>query len=96
MDSYPNPGNLSPDSDKGVTDLTARGEIPSLIHPPTGCRFHPRCPHAMPVCSQRFLARTELGGGRWTNCFLFGDGEKLAEKNDNSVSHLYWYTPTNW
>ncbi|MYN11798.1 ATP-binding cassette domain-containing protein [Pusillimonas sp. TS35] len=29
-----------------------RGEIPSPIAPPTGCHFHPRCPHAMPRCSR--------------------------------------------
>jgi peptide/nickel transport system ATP-binding protein len=51
-----------------------RGEIPSLITPPTGCRFHPRCPHVMPVCRERFPGRTDLGGGHWTNCFLYGDG----------------------
>ncbi len=50
-----------------------RGEPPSLIHPPRGCRFHLRCPHAMPVCSQRFPERTEAGGGHWTHCFLYGD-----------------------
>src|SRR5438874_9558763 len=76
ISAAPNPDNLHAHSDKGVTELTTRGEIPSLIHPPSGCSFHPRCPHAMPVCSQRFPTRTELGGGRWTNCFLFGDGEK--------------------
>ena len=30
---------------------TVRGEIPSPIAPPSGCHFHPRCPHAMPRCS---------------------------------------------
>src|SRR5437763_7444753 len=63
---------------QGQKPLTARGEIPSLITPPTGCRFHPRCPHAMPVCKERFPKRTELGGGRWTHCFLYGDSEKQA------------------
>jgi peptide/nickel transport system ATP-binding protein len=58
--------------------LPARGEIPSLLHPPTGCRFHPRCPHAMPVCKERFPKRTELGNGHWTNCFLYGDGGTAA------------------
>ena len=51
----------------------AKGELPSLITPPTGCRFHLRCPHAMPVCRQRFPARTELGGGHFTHCFLYGE-----------------------
>jgi peptide/nickel transport system ATP-binding protein len=56
------------------TPFRARGEIPSLITPPSGCRFHPRCPHAMPVCRERFPGRTDLGAGHWTNCFLYGDG----------------------
>ena len=75
ISAAPNPDNLHSQSDKTVTAFTARGEIPSLIHPPTGCRFHPRCPHAMPVCSERLPGRTELGNGRWTNCFLYGDGQ---------------------
>jgi peptide/nickel transport system ATP-binding protein len=57
-----------------------RGEIPSLITPPSGCRFHPRCPHAMQVCQDHFPGRTELGGGHWTHCFLYGDGGKNYEK----------------
>ena len=75
ISAAPNPDNLHAQSDEEVTDFIARGEIPSLIHPPGGCRFHPRCPHAMPVCSQRFPTRTELGGGHWTNCFLYGDSK---------------------
>ncbi len=58
----------------GMKNVGARGEIPSLITPPTGCRFHPRCPHAMEVCHQRVPKRTELGNGHWTHCFLYGDG----------------------
>ncbi len=57
----------------------ARGEIPSLITPPSGCRFHPRCPHAMPVCRERFPGRTELGGGHWTHCFLYGEGASTID-----------------
>ena len=55
----------------GEVGTTGRGEPPSLINPPTGCRFHPRCPHAMPICSQRRPERTELGNGHWTHCFLY-------------------------
>lgn len=73
--------SAAPDPDRikvgggGMKEIGARGEIPSLINPPTGCRFHPRCPHAMDVCRQRFPKRTDLGGGHWTHCFLYGDGE---------------------
>lgn len=73
ISAAPDPVRLTGDA-AAPAPLPARGEIPSLIRPPTGCRFHPRCPHAMPVCSQRFPKRTDLGNGRWTNCFLYGDG----------------------
>lgn len=64
-----------PDRPASAAPLPARGEIPSLMTPPTGCRFHPRCPHAMPVCRERFPGRTDLGAGHWTHCFLYGDGD---------------------
>jgi peptide/nickel transport system ATP-binding protein len=72
-----------PDRPASTKPLPARGEIPSLITPPTGCRFHPRCPHAMPVCRERFPGRTDLGAGHWTNCFLYGEGStgSRAEKH---------------
>ncbi len=75
ISAAPDPDNLGPDGE-GPAPLPARGEIPSLINPPSGCRFHPRCPHAMEICKQRFPGRTDLGGGHWTNCFLYGEGEK--------------------
>ncbi|HEV2661396.1 MAG TPA: oligopeptide/dipeptide ABC transporter ATP-binding protein, partial [Ktedonobacteraceae bacterium] len=74
ISAAPDPERFSSGIGKEET-LPARGEIPSLINPPSGCRFHPRCPHAMPVCTERFPQRTDLGGGRWTHCFLYGDGE---------------------
>jgi peptide/nickel transport system ATP-binding protein len=63
---------------KGFSTLPARGEIPSLVAPPSGCRFHPRCPHAMPVCRERFPGRTEFPGNRWVNCWLYGEGSNGA------------------
>src|SRR5438105_7998993 len=87
ISAAPDPAHLGPDG-KSKAKLPARGEIPSLIHPPGGCRFHPRCPHAMPVCSQRFPPRTELGGGHWTHCFLYEEGkteQQTVQKEDVSV-----------
>lgn len=59
----------------------ARGEPPSLINPPGGCRFHPRCPHAMPVCRQARPLRTDLGNGHWTHCFLYSQKEETPVKD---------------
>ncbi len=62
--------------DTSETISPLRGEPPSLINPPGGCRFHPRCPSAMPVCSQSRPARSDLGNGHWTHCFLYSKKEE--------------------
>ncbi|WP_293504882.1 ABC transporter ATP-binding protein [Roseateles sp.] len=46
------------------------GEIPSPLAPPPGCHFHPRCPHAMPVCRQQTPAWRELQPGHGAACHL--------------------------
>src|SRR5215472_10404041 len=71
--------SAAPDTSRPAdAPFVGRGDIPSLITPPSGCRFHPRCPHAMPVCRERFPGRTELGNGHWTHCFLYGEGTGAA------------------
>jgi peptide/nickel transport system ATP-binding protein len=47
------------------------GAVPNLIEPPTGCRFHPRCPFAMPVCKGEFPAMTEEGPRHRVACYLY-------------------------
>ena len=71
----------SPDPERGVEDRDALfegadelGEPPSLIDPPTGCRFHPRCPFAMAECVTEAPPRTELGDGHWAQCWLHAKG----------------------
>lgn len=77
LSAAPNPDRVR-NNNSGIAALPARGEIPSLINPPTGCRFHPRCPHAMDICKTAFPGRTQLGNDHWTNCFLYGEGEKAT------------------
>ncbi len=50
-----------------------RGSPPDLINPPSGCRFHPRCPHAMPRCERESPPFTEIEPGHWTACWLYGE-----------------------
>jgi len=47
------------------------GEIPSAMDPPPGCHFHPRCPHAMPVCRTTQPDTIDMGGGRSVACHLY-------------------------
>jgi oligopeptide/dipeptide ABC transporter ATP-binding protein len=49
-------------------------DIPSALHPPPGCRFHTRCPHAMAICREREPRMTEPVKGHFAACHLLGDG----------------------
>jgi len=46
------------------------GEVPSALRPPPGCRFHPRCPHAMDVCKTTEPPLKGRPGGRAVACHL--------------------------
>ncbi len=52
-------------------ELILEGEPPSPLNPPAGCRFHPRCPFAMPVCSEIAPELTEQAPGRHVACHLY-------------------------
>jgi peptide/nickel transport system ATP-binding protein len=48
------------------------GEIPSPMNPPSGCHFHPRCPHAMPICREVAPALVEIAPRHVSACHLNG------------------------
>ncbi|ANY14679.1 ABC transporter ATP-binding protein [Bordetella pseudohinzii] len=47
-----------------------RGEIPSPLNPPSGCTFHPRCPHAMPRCKEEAPELKTIAPGHISACHL--------------------------
>jgi oligopeptide/dipeptide ABC transporter ATP-binding protein len=57
-----------PDPDHVLSEAAAMGEIASALDPPSGCRFHPRCPHAMEICRSR--APALVGAPHGTACHL--------------------------
>ena len=50
------------------------GAIPNLVSPPTGCRFHPRCPQAMDVCRRTPPAMIPIAAGHTVACHLYPAG----------------------
>jgi peptide/nickel transport system ATP-binding protein len=47
-----------------------KGEIPSPLNPPSGCHFHPRCPHAMPRCAEEAPVLRDIAPGHISACHL--------------------------
>ncbi|MGY5872306.1 MAG: ABC transporter ATP-binding protein [Candidatus Thorarchaeota archaeon] len=66
MNAIPIP---NPKAKKG--EAVPRGEIPSPINPPPGCRFHPRCPKAFDKCSVEEPELKDMGNGRSVACHLY-------------------------
>ena len=59
------------DPETGIAKIQLEGDVPSPINPPKGCHFHPRCPDAMPHCSEAYpdeIAFTETHSCR---CYLY-------------------------
>lgn len=47
------------------------GNVPNLVNPPSGCRFHPRCRDAKAICKKAFPKATEVGNNHQVACFLY-------------------------
>ena len=56
------------------------GEVPSALETPSGCSFHPRCPYAMPICSQEVPELSPTEDGRMVACHLYPDEIKKIDK----------------
>jgi len=68
--------SAAPDPDRGGPPVPGglgergRGAPPSLVTPPPGCRFHPRCPHAMAVCAEAVPPGFDVAAGHRSACWL--------------------------
>ena len=61
------------------------GETPSLLNPPSGCRFHPRCPYVMEICKTSEPELMSVGTGT-VACWLFGSGKDEQQQRRVSVA----------
>jgi peptide/nickel transport system ATP-binding protein len=64
--------NCYPDVDGPRKKLESiEGVVPDLINPPSGCRFHPRCKHALPLCREREPRLQAVAEGHLVSCHLY-------------------------
>jgi oligopeptide transport system ATP-binding protein len=59
--------------DEQREEMIISGEVPSPLNPPTGCRFHPRCPFAKPVCSEVEPVLRSATNGHQVACHLYNE-----------------------
>ncbi|HET9897291.1 MAG TPA: ABC transporter ATP-binding protein [Streptosporangiaceae bacterium] len=57
-----------------TVNLRGKGQVPNLVAPPPGCRFHPRCPHAMSICAEKAPMPFEISPGHLSACWLHASG----------------------
>jgi oligopeptide transport system ATP-binding protein len=62
--------NLLPDPKNKKKAIILKGDVPSPINPPQGCRFHTRCPAAMEICRTEWPLLEEKPMGHWVRCHL--------------------------
>jgi oligopeptide/dipeptide ABC transporter ATP-binding protein len=60
-----------PDPKTSKQRMILKGDVPSPINPPSGCYFHPRCPHRMDICDKDEPVFKELGDDHRVACYLY-------------------------
>ncbi|MFQ6085107.1 MAG: ABC transporter ATP-binding protein [Candidatus Bathyarchaeia archaeon] len=59
-----------PNPDAKRKKIILPGDVPSPANPPSGCRFHTRCPYAQKICSEKEPALENMGNGHFAACFF--------------------------
>ncbi|MFI7207366.1 ABC transporter ATP-binding protein [Micromonospora aurantiaca (nom. illeg.)] len=87
IESAPDPERITgAGGDGAAAGERGHGEPPSLIRPPAGCRFHPRCPAAMPRCATDLPPPIPVDDapGHWAACWLYDADTVATEKPANA------------
>ena len=79
LNAIPDP---DPENRKKIRDIPA-GEPPNLVHPPPGCRFHPRCPYAKEICKTDppLIPRETMG---YTQCWIYDS--RYGPRSDKTLT----------
>lgn len=73
---------LTPEPRLGIPDSQLGIEFPNPIEPPSGCTFHPRCPHATDACGIRAPRQIPREDGAFVECHIYDDDEAVTRKSE--------------
>jgi len=62
----------NPDMAKNRNRIILKGEIPSPVNPPSGCKFRTRCPYAKDICAEKVPQLTNFDNGHYVACHFAG------------------------
>jgi oligopeptide/dipeptide ABC transporter ATP-binding protein len=71
----------NPNPDEKMNRIVLKGDIPSPANPPSGCRFHTRCPYATEKCAEIVPEYKEYEKGHFAACHLLEEKEELDDRN---------------
>jgi len=67
------------------TLLAVPGSPPDLVRPPSGCRFHPRCPFVQPICREVSPPPIPTTGGGWARCHF---ADEIRRRGPDAIETL--------
>ncbi|MHB8585401.1 MAG: ABC transporter ATP-binding protein [Thermoplasmatota archaeon] len=73
-----------PSLSEGGTLPVIPGSVPDLLYPPTGCRFHTRCPYVMPECKVKQPPLYKVGPEHYVSCVLYDGRHTVPEELQNA------------
>ena len=78
-----------PDPKAKKERIILEGNIPSALNPPTGCKFHTRCPKCMERCKTEAPQKYQVGDDHFVYCHLYDteEAKKNAKDAENAVTH---------
>jgi oligopeptide/dipeptide ABC transporter ATP-binding protein len=76
---------LDPDPDAPRDEIVLAGEPPSAAHPPSGCRFHTRCPFVMDICRTVAPHAVETSAEHTVACHLYQPSAEVPEGHNNAA-----------
>ena len=72
--------------DEGDSLYKMAGEPPNLLQPPSGCRYHPRCPQAIDICSQVTPTFRPGKTGHYVSCWLYEEHPAMKETQTGTIA----------